>query len=1568
MSSSLTNHTKNALQKHKRKKRWQKVLSVLAAVVVFVTTYMLILPAITLENNVVCGKEEHTHTEDCYTIKPETKELTCTLESLELHKHTSACYDAEKNLICGIADYVVHTHDENCYDETGKLICVLAEIKEHQHTDSCYSDGELICAEQEVALHEHTAACYDETGILTCGMLETKEHQHTDDCFNTTLEIKELVCKKEEHQHTEQCYETEEKKVEGQSGETEDIIQESSLPVAEVNAVERSYSLMSGRSISALPENLGEDFEQYITEVTVQKIVNGNWTESTEFKNGDQVRVTLNYSIPAGIITSTSKTIHYQLPAGVLPNESLSGRVYWQGKDVGDYYIDESGMIVIIFDDSFAEGGEAIDGDIYFEGTVSSDNTGEDKEIQFGGDGGTIIIKKDEEEQQAGDINIDKQSTISEDRNSITYKVTIGTTNGTGKEVKFEDWLTNGTFNSDSIVIEKIDASGNSSSITGVTPVIEASNNQQHLVIDALQELQSNETYVITYTVTPGTADSDGKLYVTNYACANGASKWNETKVSEKVITKSGYYDEDAEKITWTVTINPGGQNLNGYTLSDTLDGNELTNKTAILKNETTGTSTEISLPYVFSEDTTDVYSYTIVYETEVSHDSNTVNNSVELSNGTDQSYSTGSNVGITKRDWGLNKSKISEEKDSDGNQKYKWQTNITLPNQSISSLESFVYTDMILGDDGQQNEDVHYGTVDDISNLISETLTLQYVESGEQKTVSFKSNTNEFEKYFKYEIKFYNTTGSEVSGESSKVTSFKITFIPQKDNIEGIVGKTIYFNYPTTGVTSNVAEGTTITLKNVGEIPNHSTEASVNYTNPQRLQKASSGTGFMNPPTEFVYVGNDSTWNGFKSDGSSVELDSGDSGMLYYRLIIRPDSNDSDIVLQDMLPEGVHYVEESGYALYCSVNDSGLTAIWPSEGGHDLTVEDNKPTFTQQDHLLTIKLPAGFKTNWPIAIFYAVSIDNGAIQGGEIKDFVNSVSWGERSASTTTTVTKEKEIVAKVGEQLSTTDESGNVVWLDEVEYNVVINPTKDNLDINSDTLTLYDTLTYSNLDGIYLDLSNVQLYTYDLNNAENNYKGELIDSSRYQVAYNNVESGKQVLTVKLPDELACVLTYRYTYDKGSSAVGSIQINNEVNLAGKSSKVENLELKDNISGAHVNKTKIKIYKVDSEDYSKLLQGAEFQLLSYHKQGEEGFENAPGWKPHTPNLVTDENGEFVLEADSSATAGEVLRENTLYKLKEISAPKGYIKTDKEYYFVWLNDKQTLETLWWSLNVETRTEIGVMNNIQVLGKNGGNIYIPNEYTSIGVQKVWLDQNGVAIDPGIDEIQVQLMQNTKVSDGYHVKIQFSSAYGKEINICVKKGTSIKLTVEQPTWSVGQENQWYVTKNNERFEKKSEIVKGCPTIETNEIVEDNCTLMVYGYLETNTPVTVDFTDPDYIVGEYEKVGEPIRLNDENQWTYVWENLQKQNESGEGLYYSVEEITAVNGYLTSYTNNNGIQDGEIVITNTKEEKTDFTLPETGGSGTIKYIMGGILLMLASVLLYINQHIKEGRRRHIRR
>ncbi|MCR5635617.1 MAG: InlB B-repeat-containing protein [Clostridiales bacterium] len=52
--------------KHKRKKRWYRIVSVLSAIVVFCTTYALILPAITMTNDTYCGLE-HEHTLQCYS-------------------------------------------------------------------------------------------------------------------------------------------------------------------------------------------------------------------------------------------------------------------------------------------------------------------------------------------------------------------------------------------------------------------------------------------------------------------------------------------------------------------------------------------------------------------------------------------------------------------------------------------------------------------------------------------------------------------------------------------------------------------------------------------------------------------------------------------------------------------------------------------------------------------------------------------------------------------------------------------------------------------------------------------------------------------------------------------------------------------------------------------------------------------------------------------------------------------------------------------------------------------------------------------------------------------------------------------------------------------------------------------------------------------------------------------------------------------------------------------------------------------------------------------------------------
>lgn len=55
--------------RRRRKKLWTKIVSILSAIVVFVTMYALVLPAITQSVQVFCGLEEHTHSADCYADK-----------------------------------------------------------------------------------------------------------------------------------------------------------------------------------------------------------------------------------------------------------------------------------------------------------------------------------------------------------------------------------------------------------------------------------------------------------------------------------------------------------------------------------------------------------------------------------------------------------------------------------------------------------------------------------------------------------------------------------------------------------------------------------------------------------------------------------------------------------------------------------------------------------------------------------------------------------------------------------------------------------------------------------------------------------------------------------------------------------------------------------------------------------------------------------------------------------------------------------------------------------------------------------------------------------------------------------------------------------------------------------------------------------------------------------------------------------------------------------------------------------------------------------------------------------
>lgn len=123
------------LKTHMQKKKWRRVVTVLSCIVVFCTTYALILPAITMT------QQTHVHTpEDCY-------------------ERVLICGQEQAILICGAAEGEgAHLHTQDCFDEAGNAVCGLDESAGHEHTDGCYED-QLVCEPEE---HQHSLACYSD--------------------------------------------------------------------------------------------------------------------------------------------------------------------------------------------------------------------------------------------------------------------------------------------------------------------------------------------------------------------------------------------------------------------------------------------------------------------------------------------------------------------------------------------------------------------------------------------------------------------------------------------------------------------------------------------------------------------------------------------------------------------------------------------------------------------------------------------------------------------------------------------------------------------------------------------------------------------------------------------------------------------------------------------------------------------------------------------------------------------------------------------------------------------------------------------------------------------------------------------------------------------------------------------------------------------------------------------------------------------------------------------------------------------------------------------------------------
>ena len=1284
------------------------------------------------------------------------------------------------------------------------------------------------------------------------------------------------------------------------------------------------------------------DFGEHIVSAKVSKIQNGEWVEAREFEDGDHVMVDIDYKLPAGVVDSTTRTITYKIPEAIKLSDEESGIVYASnGLAVGTYHITRDGKITIHFNEEFATG-EPFAGYITFSGTLSAQDAGEGGKVIFGGDGGEIIINPSQEQY---DLNMSKKATLNGD-GTVGYTIKASTNNGTEGTVKIEDKFSDwdsatAKYDESSFTVKKVDINGTKTDVNAKPSI-----NGNSFTIDKLPQLEAGESYEVTYkaTATPDNVDGSGSLTNSVKGTSGETSRETSTtiQISNSMIYKYGGYDQNTGKMNWTITINPDKKNISGYVLKDQID-NGLTIPTPLTVKKSDGTTFEItSLPYTFPDGSND--KYTIEYQTDAPKENGNVNNTSTIE-GDGKTYESSADVGVWHRDWGLTKTVSSQSVSDDGKTlTNKWQAYVTLPDKEITSV---TYSDVIKNgtssdDKGFNGE--HYAILSELKQEILANIQLKDKDGN----VIPNSDLNITMKFYSDEDK-----KKEVTANDAHVKSFVVTV---KKNINSaFIGQSLLISsYHTIADLKDVKEGISYQYVNKGIVNKKESEASVHYTKPKKLVKQ--GYGKVNGSQNEKY--------------SSGRVDTNylsRNGKLYYRIIFTPDSND-EISFTDTLPEGTKLVET---ALRSDYKDSPrkenpaersspeavyyFSDYWEQYCDGDQNNTDISKYFQysydQSTNKVTFTFTPGYNRtdgdwqtnrnnpNRPIAIYYAVDITNDEFWNdlmNESKEYSNLLEYEGKEQEQETRVERETQVVSKYGRQIDNTTK---------IEYTVNINPAGKDLDPNSDKIVLRDELEFDNKYSAYIDASSLKLYEYD--SSKENNRGNLIDSSRYQV---QMDIQKNILTITLPDELACVLVYQYDFDVGNAATPRIR--NKVVLQGEFSSDVNTAIDTQHSEAGVVRGKMTIFKVDGKDYSKTLPGAKFRLSVFNPDTSQWDVMKDG---NSTEFVTDKNGEICF---AGTNKDRFLSAFNLYRVEEIEAPDGYELNKKPYYFsIYQADidktKQDAIEVMNRRGISTKSGIDLNKDVLFVPNNTEvSMYIPNDSNSIYVKKVWVDSENKQITNHPDSIDVKLIQNIKTPTGVKVKSHiYNINWDKtettvdDKTLVVKKGCTLTITLPVQCDPKDASNKVTVEGTNDYTLSTEQSYWSKVILTVKNITSDtNLKIRLDG---TNGKVEYDY-DKDYTTST--TVYKTVTLNESNNWSYTWKDLPKQVDGHDCVYTLEEDVPS--GYQVLYTNNDGILAGNITVTNKKLDNTE--LPDTGGFGTFGYYAIGALFITMTLFAII--------------
>lgn len=1374
-----------------------------------------------------------------------------------------------------------------------------------------------------------------------------------------------------------------------------------------------TLTLTNGDTISIeVTDDSAVDLSPYVKKVSIKKNINGYWMETTDLKVGDTIQINLEYSIESGKITSSNKTAVYHIPNGIVPSDNQSGYIRKEGQNVGTYTIGTDGTITLKFYDDFAKDGLGVDSKVSFEGTVSETAGGGSGSITFPGTNNTITVEKPVEDQF--DIHTSKTGSVVSD-NKVSYTVTVTTNNGTGdtdSQVKITDQYGSnesenvGSFNydQDSFKIFKLDANGNSEDITNsyknkisFTTVNGQTGGDPKFVISDLPALATGEKYEVTYDVNVTPSDSSKRVQVCNlaYSKSGNHDEWHwDTENIETAIEKTGGYDSDSNTFWWRIKLNNGkGQDVSSWTVHDNGTGSKIVGGVSVYRlvnnnpvNVKTFPEFDGATNFSFKMSSLDLSDdqktadYYIEYRTEAPAGATggsqvTQNNAAGYTDGNNNGGSASAEVTGTLRETSVNKTwkdnsdQLSEDKNL---LQTKWNSEVILP---AGKLTTFTYQDVIEDAvDEQGNTYEHYAIASELENVFKAIISSNSDNGGNcKKGIYLAQNTYDRYNYngnngngatksnyydadaaqsdVKIEVKYYDKDGNEVlaANSSTPVKSFTVTISSEN----GIEAHDLAVNgYPTHINVSQLAGGHEISIKNKGLSGGKESEASHKYVKPM-----DSG--------EIDKRVHTSTVNGgriFKNGSQTVDYNLDDGKLIYKLMLCTGPENNGNLTIYDTLPSGLTLVDSSVAAYYyqdvngdeynrfSKINWSGVNVDFKGDSTPLVTSSVNEKGNT----VLKIVIPGfQYSMQYPyVGIEYSVCINDADWKNPALtqKKYSNTAEWNGQSSSDEVTVTRDKVILSKSSVQL---DENGNPIVIGsngkpvetpsgKIRYSIVINAAADDLVTNSEKLTLVDTVQKGAVDlHPQLDLNSVHLYNYS-SSTENHIGTEILQTS-YDFRYDNTNNQ---ITLIIPDRKALVFVYEYQIDE--NAAGTPTVSNNAVLNGKWSSNESTIIRTNSSLATATHKKITIYKVDSSNYKKLLPGAKFNLERY----DWNTGNSSGSWVSVRDVTTGTGGTIVFNLSGSDPD---LETNKVYKLTELKAPDGYRGDSNPHYFIWKQDGSSDND---ALAGAYANNAGIGEaTVRYIENGGGNLYIPNDYARIGVVKSWANADGSSGNaPEGAQVEVKLYSYSLNAERIHVQCVNAWKQKKDLGTYyVKNGENYQFSISAgtvPTVSFGDQSETMDQVDNSNIYSF-----------TINNVSQNLELVISvtgdnGWLGFDS-FKCDYskaTDIDKNTGELVKTA---TLSKENGWSCSWDKLAKTNEAGEPLYYVIAETSVTqNGrdisscYSTTYSNNNGIQSGQIIITNT--EKETYSLPLTGGTGNSLFLKTGVGLIALAMAGWI--------------